>query len=98
MEHPELSPNGILVHGRIVHARQPGLEHGRLAAVHAMVIHHTASSAASATPSAYRNIENGAHFLIVKDGRIYQTANLHARCYHVGRYIKSKCLAIDPTA
>ncbi|WP_321573680.1 peptidoglycan recognition protein family protein [Nitrogeniibacter aestuarii] len=29
-----------------------------------------------------------------KDGRIYQTASVKMRCYHVGRLIKSRCLQL----
>jgi N-acetyl-anhydromuramyl-L-alanine amidase AmpD len=35
---------------------------------------------------------NGAHFLIDKDGTIYQTASLHKKTHHVG-WIKSRCIA-----
>ena len=45
--------------------------------------------------NAYNSGGNGAHFLIGKDGHIYQTANLLQTCYHVGKLIKSKCLEID---
>ena len=33
---------------------------------------------------------NGAHFLIDKDGTIYQTASLNKTCHHVGT-LKSRC-------
>lgn len=41
----------------------------------------------------YKNAgANGAHFLIDKDGTIYQTASVKKRCNHVGN-LKSRCMA-----
>jgi N-acetyl-anhydromuramyl-L-alanine amidase AmpD len=50
------------------------------------------------TFNGYLTKGSGAHFLIEKSSVIYQTASLRKRCYHVGRYIRSKCLAIDKTS
>ena len=91
---PNLDENGMLAHPRIVKQRYIHIEHGDLASVHAIVIHQTDSSTAQSTFSTYPNGGNGAHFLIDKSGTIYQTASLKKRCFHVGRFIKSKCLEI----
>jgi hypothetical protein len=58
-------------------------------------LNQTDSATEQATFSSYAaGGQNGAHFLIAKDGTIYQTASLKRRCYHVGRLIKSRCLTI----
>ncbi|QLG96363.1 N-acetylmuramoyl-L-alanine amidase [Pseudomonas yamanorum] len=71
------------------------MEHGDLQGVHALVIHQTDAPTAQHTFNGYLAKGSGAHFLVEKNGVIYQTASLKKRCYHVGRYIRSKCLAID---
>lgn len=76
--------------GMLVNAR-----HGKLTGVHAIVLHQTDAPSLKHTFNSYRMGGNGAHFLIDKNGLIYQTASLHMRCYHVGRLIKSKCLAVN---
>jgi hypothetical protein len=60
--------------------------------VNGIVVHQTAAPTASSTFSSYQvNGANGAHFLIDRDGTIYQTASLRKRTNHVGN-IKSRCL------
>ncbi|MGQ4583910.1 N-acetylmuramoyl-L-alanine amidase [Lysobacter sp. F60174L2] len=67
----------------------PALEHGRLQGPHAIVLHRTVSSTARNSLNAFaRGI--GTHFLIDKDGTIYQTASLLQKTYHVGP-IRSRC-------
>ncbi|MEJ2682718.1 MAG: N-acetylmuramoyl-L-alanine amidase, partial [Gammaproteobacteria bacterium] len=68
---------------------------GPLASIHAIVVHQTDAPTVQHTFNGYKAGGNGAHFLIGKNGQIYQTASMHKRCYHVGRLIKSKCLAIN---
>jgi N-acetyl-anhydromuramyl-L-alanine amidase AmpD len=90
-----IDKDGMLIDSRVLPRRSASIEHGELSGVHAIVVHQTDSSSAQATLNGYQGGGNGAHFLIDKNGRIYQTASLQNRCYHVGRLIKSKCLAID---
>lgn len=76
------------------------LSHGPLTAVNAIVVHQTDSSTAVSTFAKYKRDADetvktkgsgdGAHFLIDKNGTIYQTADLTKRCWHVGP-IKSRC-------
>jgi len=69
------------------------IEVGPLPIIHGVVVHQTASATAAATLSGYQVPKaHGAHFLIDKDGTIYQTASLHKKTLHVG-YIKSRCIA-----
>jgi len=86
--------DGMLIDPRVQLQRYSHIEHGALDTVHGIVIHQTDAPSAQATFNAYNGGGNGAHFLIGKDGRIYQTASVKARCYHVGRLIKSRCLQL----
>ena len=84
----------MLVDARIIQRRFIGIEHGPLKQVNALVVHQTDSPSEQATFNAYNNGGNGAHFLLGKGGVIYQTASVRSRCYHVGKLLKSRCLAL----
>lgn len=65
------------------------LEHGRLQGPRAIVMHRTVSTTARSSLNAFaRGI--GTHFLIGKDGVVYQTASLLEKTYHVGP-VRSRC-------
>ncbi|WP_034916298.1 peptidoglycan recognition family protein [Erwinia sp. 9145] len=67
------------------------IERGKLDKVNGIVVHQTDSPTARSTFNSYQNAgANGAHFLIDKDGTIYQTASLFRITWHVGK-IKSRC-------
>lgn len=66
------------------------LEKGSLVSPKAAVMHRTDSSTASSTLSAFQR-GLGTHFLIDKDGTIYQAASLFKQTAHVGP-IKIRCL------
>lgn len=88
-----LDANGHSKHGRITNRITGNLEHGDLQAVSGIIIHQTYASTAQQTFDQYSNKDvNGAHFLIAKDGTIYQTASLHKKTWHVGK-LRSKCVA-----
>ncbi|AFU43756.1 N-acetylmuramyl-L-alanine amidase, negative regulator of AmpC, AmpD [Acidovorax sp. KKS102] len=91
----KVSPEGIISDGRIIVRRFLNLEHGPLSSVVALVLHQTDSSTAQQTFNSYAKNPHGAHFLIDKNGQVYQTASLLMRCQHVGRHIRSRCLEID---
>ncbi|WBF47640.1 N-acetylmuramoyl-L-alanine amidase [Serratia rubidaea] len=73
------------------------IERGVLRKVNGIIVHQTASATASSTFNSYRNKgANGAHFLIDKDGKIYQTASLFKVTWHVGLsqsrcFVRKKC-------
>ena len=92
-----LDKNGMLISPKVILRRFPHIEHGPLNVVHGIIVHQTDSPSAQSTFSGYSKGGNGAHFLIDKNGTIYQTASLKKRCYHVGRRIRSKCLEISKT-
>ena len=69
------------------------IERGKLEQINGIVVHQTNSPTASATFNSYAHPgANGAHFLIEKDGTIYQTASVYKRTNHVGK-LRSRCLA-----
>lgn len=91
-----LDKEGMLVHSRIIAKRSTGLEHGKLTNLNAVVVHQTDAPTAKSTLDGYKaGASIGAHFLIDKDGTIYQTASVYMRAYHVGEKIRSKCLTVD---
>lgn len=73
----------------------PEIERGRMDAVNGIVVHQTGAPTAQATFNSYgdkrHGTPNGAHFLIDKDGTIYQTASLYRATNHVG-YLQSRCV------
>jgi len=65
------------------------LEKGTLTGPEAIVLHRTDSSTAEGALTSFgRGI--GTHFLVDKDGTIYQTASLSQKTAHIGK-IKSRC-------
>jgi N-acetyl-anhydromuramyl-L-alanine amidase AmpD len=85
---------GKIIDGKVMAQIEPNLEHGSLTAVHALVMHQTGGSDAKGTLAKYKTKgAAGAHFLIDKDGKIYQTAHVNKRTFHVGP-IQSRCLSL----
>jgi N-acetyl-anhydromuramyl-L-alanine amidase AmpD len=71
----------------------PNIEHEKMDVVNGIVVHQTDSSTATSTFNTYAKPRApGAHFLIDKDGTIYQTASLYKVTWHVGD-VQSRCLA-----
>ncbi|MBL1262047.1 MAG: N-acetylmuramoyl-L-alanine amidase [Thiotrichaceae bacterium] len=61
------------------------IEHGSINKITSIVLHRTDSSNAGSTLQAYANgKKSGAHFLIDKSGKIYQTADMRKICWHIG--------------
>jgi len=84
--------NGYIDDNRIVVKIFGKIERGKLDKVNGIVVHQTDSTTSSSVFNSYQNNRaNGAHFLIDKDGTIYQTASLHRVTNHVG-YLQSRCL------
>jgi len=82
---------GTIIDGKIKVQIQPNLEHGALEAVRALVMHQTGGSTAASALEKYKTKgADGAHFLIDKDGTIYQTAHVDKRTFHVGK-LQSRC-------
>jgi len=69
------------------------IERGAMSSVSGIIVHQTGGATAQSSLSSYANPKaNGAHFLIDKDGTIYQTASLTQQTWHVGS-LKARCVA-----
>lgn len=69
-----------------------GLGHGHLGVVYGIVVHQTGGATAQAAFDGYAARPYGTHFLIDKDGTIYQSASLLYYTNHVGK-LKARCIA-----
>ena len=88
-----IDSNGVVVDARVRRAISPALERGDMKVVHGIIVHQTNSLTAASTLNSYKKSKpSGAHFLIDKDGTIYQTASLYKKAPHVG-FLKSRCVA-----
>lgn len=93
MAGPETTPtisNGKLVSPKVVDKVTAKIEKGALTTVSALVVHQTGGSNAASSLASYEAGKAGAHFLIDKDGTLYQTARINQKCWHVGN-IRSRC-------
>lgn len=89
-----ISKQGHVDAERVIVKIYPSIERGPMEHVNGIVVHQTGASTASSTFNSYRNtahVPNGAHFLIDKDGTIYQTASLNRITNHVGK-LQSRCI------
>ncbi|GIX24593.1 MAG: hypothetical protein KatS3mg122_1824 [Caldimonas sp.] len=78
---------------RVRLAISPNIERGPMTLVRGIVVHQTDSPTATSTLNSYRSPDaKGAHFLIDRDGTIYQTASILKMTWHVGP-LRARCLA-----
>ena len=83
--------NGIIQDNNVELKIYSSIQHGVMNQVAAIVLHRTDSSNANSTLQAYaKGKKSGAHLLIEKSGKIYQTAKLNQKCWHVG-ILQSRC-------
>lgn len=83
--------NGLVDATRISVKRFRTIERGDMDQVNGIVVHQTCGSTAESAFNSYQSAgANGAHFLIDKEGKIYQTASLFKVTNHVGN-IRSRC-------
>lgn len=88
-----IDDKGVISDPRILNSISSNIEHGAMPVVQGIIVHQTDSPTAKSTFNSYSNPKaNGAHFLIDKDGTIYQTASVTRKTYHVGQ-LRSRCLA-----
>ncbi|AXF77025.1 N-acetylmuramoyl-L-alanine amidase [Erwinia tracheiphila] len=84
--------NGLVDAERIIVKRFSTIERGKLDKINGIVVHQTDSTTSGSVFNSYQNSgANGAHFLIDKDGTIYQTASLYKVANHVV-FLQSRCL------
>lgn len=87
-----ITRDGHVVHPRIKLKIFPNIERGRMERVNGIIVHQTGGATADGAFGSYSQLQaNGAHFLIDKDGAIYQTASLFKVANHVGT-LKSRCI------
>ena len=82
----------MVVHARVVPRRYSQIERQPLTEIHGIIVHQTGAATADSAFNSYGNANaNGAHFLIDKNGTIYQTASVKKRTNHVGPLL-ARCL------
>lgn len=95
------APRGQLKIDKAGHVQDPNvkleirtaIERAPLPTVRGIIVHQTGGSTAASALNSYKNAgANGAHFLIDKDGTIYQTASVLKVTNHVGA-LKPRCRA-----
>lgn len=87
-----IDKQGRVLDKRIIGAIAISLEHGPMESVRGLIVHQTGGPTAKSTLDSYKKSgADGAHFLIDKDGTIYQTASVYKKTYHVGK-LKSRCM------
>lgn len=85
--------DGMVVNPRVNKARRPLIERQQIKSILGIIIHQTGGPTARSSLDSYSQADaNGAHFLIDKDGSVYQTASLQKQTWHVGK-LKARCLA-----
>jgi N-acetylmuramoyl-L-alanine amidase len=85
--------DGWVIDDKIKVVRRPNLRHGKMSAIHGIIVHQTGAATGQSTLDSYLHRgAAGAHFLIDKDGTIYQTGSVFWRQWHVGK-LRARCLA-----
>jgi N-acetyl-anhydromuramyl-L-alanine amidase AmpD len=84
---------GYILDERVKRTPRPLIEHGNLHRITGIIVHQTGGASGASSLSSYtQQNANGAHFLIDKDGTIYQVASLQRQTWHVGK-LRSRCVA-----
>jgi N-acetyl-anhydromuramyl-L-alanine amidase AmpD len=82
-----------VIDDKIKVVRRPNLRHGKMSSIHGIIVHQTGAATGQSTLDSYLHRgAAGAHFLIDKDGTIYQTGSVFWRQWHVGK-LRARCLA-----
>ena len=95
--HKEMFMLVIDKYGKVIHKKIKSkiylqIEKSPMSQVMGIIVHQTGGSTAQSAFNSYQSGKSGAHFLIDKDGTIYQTASLLKQTWHVGK-LRSRCLA-----
>jgi hypothetical protein len=84
--------NGKVLDARVIPRHFSAIEHSAMKTAHRIIVHQTGGSTAQSTFNSYsKKGAHGAHFLIDKDGTVYQTASLYKSTHHVG-LLKPRCV------
>lgn len=88
-----IDSDGMLNDSRVIQERRTSIERGEMMVIRGIIVHQTGGASAQSSLNSYRGKNaNGAHFLIDKDGTVYQTASLYRQTWHVGK-IRARCVA-----
>ncbi|MES2820491.1 MAG: peptidoglycan recognition family protein [Pseudomonadota bacterium] len=87
-----IDASGKVLHPKVLSAISATIERGDMPYINGIIVHQTDSKTAQSSLNSYQNPQaNGAHFLIDKDGSIYQTASVYKKTWHVGK-LKARCV------
>ena len=88
----QIDKNGVVLNDKVSNAISPKIEHAAMPVVRGIIVHQTGGATAQSSLSSYKTAgANGAHFLIDKDGSIYQSASVYKQTWHVGK-LRSRCM------
>ena len=87
-----IDKDGKVQNPKIKQAIVTAIQKSPMTHVRGIIVHQTGGATAQSSFNSYKSGANGAHFLIDKNGAIYQTASLKYQTWHVGK-IRSRCLA-----
>jgi N-acetyl-anhydromuramyl-L-alanine amidase AmpD len=88
----QIDAHGMVVDHKVMPRRFPMIERTPMKAITGIIVHQTGSPNEQSVFANYKAGGNGAHFLIAKNGTIYQTASVNNRTNHVGP-LRARCLA-----
>ncbi|MBW5407838.1 N-acetylmuramoyl-L-alanine amidase [Morganella morganii] len=87
-----IDDNGVVKSNRIKTKIFSHIERGKMDKINGIIVHQTNTPAETHVFNSYSHAgSNGAHFLIDKNGVIYQTASLSKSTWHLGK-MRSRCL------
>ena len=87
-----IDKEGMVTDPKVSAARATTIERGPMDKVKGLIVHQTGGGTAESSLSSYKAASaNGAHFLIDKDGKIFQTASIYKQTWHVGK-LQSRCV------
>jgi N-acetyl-anhydromuramyl-L-alanine amidase AmpD len=87
-----IDKEGMVMNERVTNERRRTIENGQMNSVKGIIVHQTGGATAQSALNSYKaKHANGAHFLIDKDGTIYQTASINQKTAHVGK-LQSRCV------
>jgi len=87
-----IDKDGKVIDKKVILRITAAIEKKSMAKVRGIIIHQTGGATAEFAFNSYKAGGSGAHFLIDKDGTIYQTASVTRQAWHVGK-LRSRCLA-----
>lgn len=88
-----ITPDGSVLSPFIKTNIKPHIERGKMHQISGIIVHQTGGSNTQSTLDSYNKPSaDGAHFLIDKDGNIYQTASIFKKTHHVGK-LRPRCVA-----